>query len=357
MAEVKTGSGPSPARCATGAPSISTASGSRMSPCIPPFATPCQPRPPRCTITRRAPKSRTDDISSRGGRRLCPDQPGLADAAQLCRADRASPRDGRMGRTFCAFSAARPTMSPPAFSARCSASRCSASHGEARAQALLDYFDYASRNDLYLSYVIINPQADRIKPGASRQEDLVARLVDEDFAGLTSAAPRCSAPRRSCPTSCWSLICTAAAPAKKTSRFPSHPDRGPRLKMLSRKSYEAHAVSPPTTRSPSPSTRTTRCVWFEDVKVPWERVFVHRDADMCRAQFHDTLGHTFQNYQAQIRLMVKCPVSDGMARRRRDDRHRGVAAGARNARSARGAGGDGRRHGRGMEAGHMQDGY
>src|SRR5204863_3391804 len=36
-------------------------------------------------------------------------------------------------------------------------------HGEARAKALLDYFDYASRNDLYLSYVIINPQADRSK--------------------------------------------------------------------------------------------------------------------------------------------------------------------------------------------------
>src|SRR5258708_36941294 len=31
-------------------------------------------------------------------------------------------------------------------------------HGEARAKALLDYFDYASRNDLFLTYVIINPQ-------------------------------------------------------------------------------------------------------------------------------------------------------------------------------------------------------
>jgi 4-hydroxyphenylacetate 3-monooxygenase len=36
-------------------------------------------------------------------------------------------------------------------------------HGAARAAALLDYFDYASRNDLFLTYVIINPQADRSK--------------------------------------------------------------------------------------------------------------------------------------------------------------------------------------------------
>ena len=42
-----------------------------------------------------------------------------------------------------------------------------------------------------------------------------------------------------------------------------------------------------------------------DVKVPWERVFVHRDTDMGRAQFHDTPGHTYQNYQSQIRLSMK----------------------------------------------------
>jgi 4-hydroxyphenylacetate 3-monooxygenase len=49
------------------------------------------------------------------------------------------------------------------------------------------------------------------------------------------------------------------------------------------------------------------------VKVPWERVFVHRDTDMCRAQFHDTPGHIFQNYQAQIRLSVKVRFLVGLA--------------------------------------------
>jgi 4-hydroxyphenylacetate 3-monooxygenase len=36
---------------------------------------------------------------------------------------------------------------------------------------------------------------------------------------------------------------------------------------------------------------------------------------MCRAQFHDTLGHTFQNYQAQIRLTAKIKFLTGIARR------------------------------------------
>ena len=56
-------------------------------------------------------------------------------------------------------------------------------------------------------------------------------------------------------------------------------------------------------------------IYFDDVKVPWERVFVHRDPDMCRAQFHDTPSHVYQNYQAQIRLSVKIAFLAGLARR------------------------------------------
>ena len=44
-------------------------------------------------------------------------------------------------------------------------------------------------------------------------------------------------------------------------------------------------------------------------------MFVHRDTDMCRAQFHDTPGHAYQNYQAQIRLSVKIKFLIGLARR------------------------------------------
>ncbi len=90
------------------------------------------------------------------------------------------------------------------------------------------------------------------------------------------------------------------------------------LKLLSRKSYEAHAVSPRDNPLSSRFDENDALVWFEDVKVPWERVFVYRDTDMARAQFHDTLGHTFQNYQSQIRLAVKVRFLVGIARRLAD---------------------------------------
>jgi 4-hydroxyphenylacetate 3-monooxygenase len=192
-------------------------------------------------------------------------------------------------------------------------------HGAARATALRDYFDYASHNDLALSYVIINPQADRSKAWGKQEQDLVARLVDEDRAGITVRGAK--------------MLGTAAIMANELFVANLQPLRPGEedlalsfalplatngLKILSRKSYEGAAPSHFDNPLAWQFDENDALVWFDDVKVPWERVFVYRDTDMCRAQFHDTLGHTFQNYQAQIRLQVKIKVLTGIARRLAD---------------------------------------
>jgi 4-hydroxyphenylacetate 3-monooxygenase len=87
------------------------------------------------------------------------------------------------------------------------------------------------------------------------------------------------------------------------------------LRVLSRKSYEAAAISVFDNPISSRFDENDALIYFDDVKVPWERVFVHRDPDMCRAQFHDTPGHAYQNYQAQIRLSVKIKFLSGLAHR------------------------------------------
>jgi 4-hydroxyphenylacetate 3-monooxygenase len=56
-------------------------------------------------------------------------------------------------------------------------------------------------------------------------------------------------------------------------------------------------------------------LWFEDVKVPWERVFIAGDTEMCQRQFHATPAHVYQNYQSQIRLMVKLRFLAGIGHR------------------------------------------
>src|SRR4030088_118658 len=59
-------------------------------------------------------------------------------------------------------------------------------HDRKRAAAVRDYYRFARDNDVFLTYVIINPQADRSK-SAHEQADpyLAAAVVDEDQERLT----------------------------------------------------------------------------------------------------------------------------------------------------------------------------
>lgn len=186
-----------------------------------------------------------------------------------------------------------------------------------RARALADYYHFAREHDLYLSYVIINPQADRSK-SASEQPDpyLTAGVVDEDSAGIVVRGAK--------------MLGTGAVMSNEifvTCIQPLTPDDvayaisfvvpidTPGLKVLSRKSYEA--ASPSVFDNPMASRfdENDAVIYFDDVHVPWERVFVDRDVAMTLAQFHETPAHVFQNYQAQVRLSVKMRFLAGLAHR------------------------------------------
>jgi 4-hydroxyphenylacetate 3-monooxygenase len=189
-------------------------------------------------------------------------------------------------------------------------------HGEARAKALLNYFDYARRSDLFLTYVLINPQADRGKAWGQQDEFLVAQAVDEDSQGITVRGAKMLGTSAIMANE---VLVASLQPLKpgeeKLALSFALPLNAKGLKILSRKSYEAAAVSRFDNPLSSQFDENDALLYFDDVKVPWERVFVYGDTDMCRAQFHDTLSHTFQNYQAQIRLSVKARFLAGIARK------------------------------------------
>lgn len=190
-------------------------------------------------------------------------------------------------------------------------------HGEKRAQAMQDYYRYARDNDVFMTYVIINPQADRSKDwGEQAGEDLVAAIVDEDAEGITIRGAKMLGTSSIMANEVFVANLQPLKPGEEKLAFSCALPMGARgLKVLSRKSFEQHAVSRFDNPLSSQFDENDAVIYFDDVKVPWERVFVHKDTDMCRAQFHDTAGHIMQNYQAQIRLAVKLRFLVGMARR------------------------------------------
>jgi 4-hydroxyphenylacetate 3-monooxygenase len=189
-------------------------------------------------------------------------------------------------------------------------------HSPDRAKAFIDYFDYATKNDVFLTYVIINPQAERAKDWSEQADDLVARIVDEDSGGITIRGAKMLGTSSIMANEILVANLQPLKPGEEDLAFScALPINTKGIRILSRKSYESSAVSIFDNPLSSRFDENDALVFFDDVKVPWDRLFVYRDTDVCRQQFHDTQGHAYQNYQAQIRLSVKIKFLLGLARR------------------------------------------
>jgi len=189
--------------------------------------------------------------------------------------------------------------------------------GEDRAKAFMDYFNYVRDNDLFVTYVIANPRADHSKD-VSQQEDetLIAAICDEDSVGITINGAKMLGTSA---VIADELLVTTGQPLKPGEEMYAFSAAMPMatkgLKILPRKSYEASAVSQFDNPLSSHLDENDAIILFDNVKVPWDRVFVHKNTEICRAQFAETPAHMYQNYQAQIRMMVKMRFLLGLARK------------------------------------------
>ncbi|MCO5399478.1 4-hydroxyphenylacetate 3-hydroxylase family protein [Ralstonia soli] len=185
----------------------------------------------------------------------------------------------------------------------------------ARAGALRDYYKYARDNDLFLTYVIVNPQANQSK-SAHEQEDkyLAVGIVDQDAEGITVRGAKMLATSGIMANE---VFCSCIQPLREGDEMYALsfaiPMNTKGLKVLSRKSYEANATSIFDNPLASRYDENDAVLYFDDVKVPWDRIFVAGNTAMCAKQFHATPAHSYQNYQCQVRLMVKLRFLIGIA--------------------------------------------
>ncbi|WP_432261940.1 4-hydroxyphenylacetate 3-hydroxylase family protein [Cupriavidus sp. TMH.W2] len=187
----------------------------------------------------------------------------------------------------------------------------------ARAGALRDYYRYARDNDLFLTYVIVNPQANQSR-SAHEQEDkyLAVGIVDQDAEGITVRGAKMLATSGIMANE---VFCSCIQPLREGDEMYALSFAVPMntrgLKVMSRKSYEANATSVFDNPLASRFDENDAVLYFDDVKVPWERIFVAGDVGLCAKQFHATPAHVYQNYQCQVRLMVKLRFLVGLAHR------------------------------------------
>lgn len=185
------------------------------------------------------------------------------------------------------------------------------------ARNLLNYYEHARDNDTYLTYVIINPQADRSKPASEQQSEFIgAGVADEDAEGITLRGGKMLATGGIMANEVLVTQLVPLRPGEEKYAFSCIvPMNAPGLKILSRKSYEQAADNCFDNPFSARFDENDAVLYFDDVKVPWNRVFLHNDVAMAQKQFHATPAHVYQNYQAQIRLSVKLKFLTGVAYR------------------------------------------
>ena len=169
------------------------------------------------------------------------------------------------------------------------------------------------KNDIFASHTVTNPQGWRAASAEGARTPTL-RVVDEDDAGVTinglkmlgTAAIFCHE------TWCGNLQPVAPGQEKEAITC-AVPLAAPGVSIWSRKPYERYAVSELDNPLAARFDESDAAVLFENVKVPWERVFCHDNVEMSRAIYMRTPGHAMANHQANVRFLEKLNLIIGIA--------------------------------------------
>jgi 4-hydroxyphenylacetate 3-monooxygenase len=170
---------------------------------------------------------------------------------------------------------------------------------------------------LYVSYAIIPPQVSRATTAHAWDGDFVqAGVVEERADGMVVRGAQMLATGGAVADEIFvSCIKPLTEDDRDFALGFTVPVAAEGLKLYCRRPFAPAATSaydyPLTTRY----DETDALVVFDDVFVPWDRVFVYRDVAGLRRQFFDTGAHVLGNWQAQIRFSVKLQFITGLARK------------------------------------------
>ncbi|MEM1299785.1 MAG: 4-hydroxyphenylacetate 3-monooxygenase, oxygenase component [Pseudomonadota bacterium] len=177
------------------------------------------------------------------------------------------------------------------------------------------FYRHARKNDLVLTHTLVNPTMSHQEAAAGRYNDTVAlQVVNETDAGIVVNGAR--------------LLATLGPSADEIEVFPSTilkpvdenipfafafalPIATPGLKMICRDSYDhgkSHFDAPLASRF----EEMDAVVIFENVLVPWERVFMYREPALCNQAFGATNAVIHMMHQVACGKLAKAEFLTGL---------------------------------------------
>ncbi len=179
--------------------------------------------------------------------------------------------------------------------------------GEARADAVVNYYRHIALNDLFLTHALLDPQLDKGRLRHQQSDPgICLRVTGENADGIilngikriATAAPYADE------ILVWPFPPTFQPGEEDYANVFAVPMATPGLKTICRPSFTHHGA----VRDHPLSSRFDEMdatVVFEDVLVPWERVFVDRNIPLLNRMYRDSRMRELTAHQTNARLEVK----------------------------------------------------
>ena len=191
-----------------------------------------------------------------------------------------------------------------------------AAAGQKFADNVVAFYEFMRDNHIYASYAIVPPQIDRSKP-AHKQSDptLYAGVVKERDDGIVISGAQQLATGG--PLSDYihlSCIHPLQPGDENYANCLAVPVAAEGVKLYPRRPFSrgGSAFDYPLS---SRFDESDAYVIFDNVFVPWERVFIYRNVELSRDQWFKTPSHSYGNHQAQVRYVTKLRFMAGLAQR------------------------------------------
>jgi 4-hydroxyphenylacetate 3-monooxygenase len=182
------------------------------------------------------------------------------------------------------------------------------------AENIINYYEYVRENDLLLTHTLINPQVNR-SVGPSKQVDpfIAARIVEKNSEGVIIRGARMLA---TFPLADEILVFPSTVLRSGQDDVPyamafALSVSTPGLKFICRESFshESKFDHPLASRFDEQDA----VVVFDDVLVPWERIFILEDPEKCNLYSDVTNAVVFMAHQSLVREIAKCEFVLGLA--------------------------------------------
>lgn len=183
------------------------------------------------------------------------------------------------------------------------------------ARNIRNYYEYVRENDVFLTHALITPQTDRSKSSRDQADAYMHMgVVRETAEGLIVRGARMLATHGPIADEVIVYHLPGLRPGEEAYAMAfAVPLDAPGVRMICREPFDDGGRSsfdhPLATHFEEPDA----LLIFDDVLVPWDRVFLHGNVDLANRMYSETALRNHTGHQTAVRAIAKMQLAVGVA--------------------------------------------